>query len=235
MTVGGILDATTYLELRDSIIKAAVDQPQAVVVDISGLRVPRSSAYAAFTSARWQISRWPEVALVLVCMHPEGRHGLRHRVISRSMPVYASLNEALEEVDAQGPRQVRRRATFALSGDDAGLQMGRAWVTLKLLEWSHDDLIPIAKVVVTELVTNVLVHTASEPVVRLEATNAKVTIAVEDDCPKPAVLPDVTKHGVLSGLHIVSAMSRGWGSLPTPTGKAVWATICAENRCRPSE
>ncbi len=40
----GLLDSTTYHALRDTIIKAALDEPAAVVIDVAGLRVPAPSA-----------------------------------------------------------------------------------------------------------------------------------------------------------------------------------------------
>ena len=65
-----MLDATTYLSLRDTIIKAALDEPAAVIVDITALfGSVRSPRWAVFTSARWQVSRWPEVPIVLVSGH----------------------------------------------------------------------------------------------------------------------------------------------------------------------
>ena len=33
LTVDGVLDSSTYLQLRDSIVQAALDEPQAVLVD----------------------------------------------------------------------------------------------------------------------------------------------------------------------------------------------------------
>jgi hypothetical protein len=51
LTVEGVLDATTYLPLRDCIIKAALEDPWAVIVDMGELFVPRESALAVFTSA----------------------------------------------------------------------------------------------------------------------------------------------------------------------------------------
>ena len=79
----GVLDSTTYLQLRDTIIKAALDEPVAVVVNISALRVPASSAYAVLTSARWQVSRWPDVPVLVVCGHAPGRDALRKQGIER--------------------------------------------------------------------------------------------------------------------------------------------------------
>src|ERR1700734_2768047 len=67
LTVEGVLDSSTYLQLRDAIVAAALDEPQAVLVDVNGLDVPASSAWAVFTSARWLLNTWPGIPSHLVC------------------------------------------------------------------------------------------------------------------------------------------------------------------------
>ena len=91
LTVTGRLDATTYLLLRDTIIKAALDEPEAVIVDISGLEICTESALAVFTSARWQVSRWPEVPIVLVSGHYAIRRAIVRNGVARYVPVHATV------------------------------------------------------------------------------------------------------------------------------------------------
>jgi hypothetical protein len=66
LTVDGVLDATTYLPMREAIVKAALDEPRIVIIDISWLTVREDPAWAVFTSARWQIAEWPGVPIGLV-------------------------------------------------------------------------------------------------------------------------------------------------------------------------
>ena len=56
LTVRGTLDSITYRSLRDQIIKAALDEPKAVIVDVTHLGVPAESAWVVFTSARWHVA-----------------------------------------------------------------------------------------------------------------------------------------------------------------------------------
>lgn len=100
LNVDGILDSTTYLPLRDQIIKAALDEPRAVVIDVSPLTVPSPSAWAVFTSARWHVEMWPDVPILLVCSHPEGRKSIERNGITRYVPVYPSTAEAIEASSA---------------------------------------------------------------------------------------------------------------------------------------
>jgi hypothetical protein len=43
LTVDGVLDATTYLPMLEAIVKAALDEPRIVIIDISWLTVREDS------------------------------------------------------------------------------------------------------------------------------------------------------------------------------------------------
>jgi anti-anti-sigma factor len=228
LTVTGRLDASTYLLLRDSIVKAALDEPEAVIVDISGLEICAESALAVFTSARWQVSRWPEVPIVLVSEHDAIRRAIARNGVDRYVPVHATVSAALAE-----PRRTpsRRRARVNLPAEPISLRRSRDLVTERLTAWSHDDLIPVAKVIVTALVENVLAHTDSAPSVRVESNGVTVTVAVEDTSRAPPSMSE-PRYGRAppSGLRIVAALCRTWGNSPTPAGKTVWAIVGPENK-----
>ena len=85
--------------------------------------------------------------------------------------------------------------------------------------------------VVNVFVENVLEHTGSVPKMRIETDGVTATIAVSDESTSPAVrLPSPDKGIDVSGLAIVDALSRAWGSTPTSSGKTVWAVIGPENQ-----
>jgi anti-anti-sigma factor len=231
LTVHGVLDTTTYQLLRDIIIKAALEVPAAVVIDITDLDVPASSALAVFTSARWHVGRWPEVPILLVCAHRAGRDAITRNGVSRYVPVYAAVGLATAALDADIPARRRRRARARLPADVSSLRQSRELVNDWLTAWSRDDLIPAAKVVVTEFVENVLQHTDSAPEVRLETDGSDVTVAVQDCSHRPPALNEFsTVRHIPSGLGLVAALCRMWGNAPTSTGKTVWAVIGPENR-----
>lgn len=231
LTAKGILDNTTYRSLRDEIIKAALDQPDAVIVEITELTVPVESALAVFTSARWHVGRWPEVPIVLVCAHSRGRNALHRNGIPRYVPVFAAVESAVNALSRPGSPPYRRRARAQLPAKAASLQRSRQLAEEWLTAWSQADAIPVAKVVVTALVENVLEHTDSSPDIRLETDGRSVTVAVSDTSPTPAALHEGTGANTMSlGLRIVAALCRAWGNAPTPSGKTVWAVIGPENR-----
>ncbi|MDT5137475.1 MAG: hypothetical protein QOD58_1737 [Mycobacterium sp.] len=98
--------------------------------------------------------------------------------------------------------------------------------------WSAIPLIPVAATVATVFIENVLQHTDSAPVLIAEKYQRTLTVAVEDCSLQPATRHEYAGRGIdiVSGLSIVSALSRIWGSTPTSAGKTVWALVGAENR-----
>jgi anti-anti-sigma factor len=230
LAVDGVLDTTTYLRLRDAVIKAALDEPQAVLVDVSALDVPASSAWSVFTSARWHVSTWPDVPIVLVCGHGGRRRTIARTGVTRYVPVYATTETAIAAVS--GGQRARRRARTDLPASLASLRRSREFVAEWLGEWSRHELIAVATVVVNVFVENVLQHTASGPVLILESDGRAVTVSVQDESSTPAARHEDPYRGGerVSGLAIVASVCRAWGSTPTPSGKTVWAVLGPENQ-----
>jgi hypothetical protein len=231
LAVSGVLDSSTYLELRNAIIKAAIDQPSGVLIDVTALRVPAPSAWAVFTSARWHVSIWPDVPISLVCAHERGRDEITRNGVARYVPVYPSEQTALANL-LDHRQSFKRRVVAELPAVPASLRTARRLATEVLLEWSLPELVAVATVIVNVFLENVLEHTESAPVLRLESNGTLVTIAVADGS---SVLPArhedaFTSKERVSGLAIVAAVCRAWGNTPTPSGKTVWAVIGPENR-----
>jgi anti-anti-sigma factor len=231
LTVEGVLDSTTYLKLRDSIIKAALDEPRAVLVDVNALDVSSSSAWSVFTSARWHISTWPDVRVVLISNRPEHQSTIARTGVTRYVPAHTSVEAALATLTDNAPC-VRRRMRAELPAALASLRTARAVVADCLGAWSQGELTPVATVVANVFVENVLQHTTCAPVMVVESNGTMVSISVRDDSVAPAVRHEDPYRGgdPVSGLAIVASVCRAWGSMPTLSGKAVWAVIGPENR-----
>jgi anti-anti-sigma factor len=231
LTVEGVLDTSTYLKLRDSIIKVALDEPRAVLVDVNALDVPSSSAWSVFTSARWHVSTWPDIPVVLISGRAEHQNTIARTGVTRYVPAHASVEAALATLGDNGP-SARRRIRADLPATLASLRAARALVADCLSAWSQHDLIPVATVIVNVFVENVLQHTACEPVVVVESNGTLASISVRDNSVAPAVRHEDPYRGgdPVSGLAIVAAVCRAWGSMHTSSGKAVWAVVGPENR-----
>lgn len=227
----GVLNSLTYRSVRDTVIKAALDEPRAVIVDVNRLSVPSPSAWSVFTSARWHVSTWPNVPILLACSDIERRRAIAASAVTRYVPVHTSLEAALDAVDDLASHG-RRRARAALPRSRASIRLARAMIHEWLTTWSVNKLIPVAGTVATVFVENVLEHTESAPVLVVENCKDTLTVAVEDRSHQPVNRREDATGGIdaVSGLAIVGALCRAWGSTPTSSGKTVWAVIGSENK-----
>jgi anti-anti-sigma factor len=231
LVMDGVLDSSTYRSVRDIVIKAALDEPRAVIVDVNRLCVPSASAWSVFTSARWHVSVWPDVPILLVCAQPRVRRAISAGGVGRYVPVHPTRELALDALRGRS-LPVRRRARSELPVARVSVGLARAMVTDWLTRWDRVDLIPVAATVATVFVENVLDHTDSAPVLIVETYRDTVTVAVEDCSDRlPGRHEDAYRGAeIVSGLAIVSALCRAWGATPTSSGKTVWALIGYENR-----
>jgi hypothetical protein len=230
LTVDGVLDSTTYLQLRNSIVKTALDEPQAVLIDVNALAVPAPSAWAVFTSARWLVDTWPAIPIHLVCGNINRRNTIARNGITRYVRVHATIAHALDALS--DTHRARVRVSVELPAALASLRVARGFVAERLADWSFEALIPVATVVVNVFVENVLQHTVGGLVVVLETDGTTVAVSVKDESANPPARLEYPLIGGerISGLAIVASLSRVWGSAPMLTGKTVWAVIGPENR-----
>jgi hypothetical protein len=227
----GVLDSSTYRSVRDIVIKAALDEPPAVIVDVDRLSTPSASAWTVFTSARWHVSIWPDVPILLVCAEPRRRREIIKRGVARYVPVYATRESALEAVHRRA-LTLRRRVRAELPRSTGSLATARGLVTDWLTGWDIRDMVPIAATVATVFIENVLDHTESAPALIVESYRDTVTVAVEDGNAQLPGRHEDAYHGaeIVSGLAIVAALARVWGATPTSSGKTVWALVGSENQ-----
>ncbi|CAM5375610.1 hypothetical protein SPURM210S_05365 [Streptomyces purpurascens] len=81
--------------------------------------------------------------------------------------------------------------------------------------------------VVSELVTNALVHTQGAVRVDLTLAADRLRVTVNDSSPRAPAKPVVVDWEATGGrgLFLVEAMSTAWGSVPVGGGKQVWSEI----------
>jgi anti-sigma regulatory factor (Ser/Thr protein kinase) len=120
-------------------------------------------------------------------------------------------------------------ASLPLSRDARTPAEARQFVVSRLAESGHGELCDAAALVTSELVTNVLVHTDSVPVVRVLVGAEVVRIEVEDGCPVLPVAGMLDPTAVCGrGLVLVEQFTQRWGVSPVAqTGKVVWLELVA--------
>lgn len=220
----GVLDAANYGGLRVDLVKTAIDEPRAVIVDLDELSVPDSTALSLFSSVHAQIAQWPGVPLLVVAARGPQRKLLAAYRLARFVPVYRSVMAAVAAIDDPPPRRIARRR---LPNSLTSAALARRFVLDVCSDWPVAARTEDATMVANELVENTLLHTYCAPSLRLELRRGRLTIAVYDDDPAMAQLiePDTDHH---RGLVLVAGLCRVWGCSRTPSGgKVVWAVLAA--------
>lgn len=126
---------------------------------------------------------------------------------------------------------VQRRFRFELAAHPGSPAQARRLTRARLTGWSVcEDTCDTAALVVSELVTNAIVHTASSHIVcELHDGDDLVRIAVRDEGCAPGRPRANTRrqpeeeHG--RGLLLVDAVCRAWGALEQGPGLLVWADL----------
>ncbi len=131
-----------------------------------------------------------------------------------------------------GPDQAaaERRFRFELAAHPGSPAQARRLARARLTGWSVcEDTCDTAALVISELVTNAIVHTASGTVVcELHDGDDLVRIAVRDEgCapgePHPSPQRPEEEHG--RGLFLVDALCHAWGAQEDGPGLLVWADL----------
>ena len=91
-----------------------------------------------------------------------------------------------------------------------------------------------ARLLVSELVTNAIIHARTAFAVTLVVSRHAVRLEVSDRSPAPPVIADVTCDGDSGrGLRIVAGLAHDWGVTRDPAGgKSVWASVLTVPRQR---
>lgn len=131
------------------------------------------------------------------------------------------------------------RQTFALPATPSSVRTARDWVVAVLTENGRDDLADSARIGVSELVTNALLHGEAPVQVRVGGTRRRPRIEVHDHSlippsrrrPAPLDLDDESTWVTTGrGLDLVAAYSQAWGADVDSrgVGKVVWFEPAAE-------
>lgn len=215
---------------------------------------------SVFTAVWSRLSTWPGIPVHLVADREPLATALRTGAVSRFVPVHRTLADALDAVGVPPPRQ---RTELRVHAGTPGAHAARAWVADVVTSWnltaapphrrtsstdpivawfdshSEDDiarewLLEVVQVA-SELVENVLRHTGSDALLRLEVRPGQLSIAVSDDDPGPPGLLLAADSGLTGGrdLVVVEHLAHAWGHRERPSGgKAVWAVLTTGSGAR---
>ncbi|WP_343245113.1 ATP-binding protein [Streptomyces sp. SID14478] len=153
-----------------------------------------------------------------------------------SAPLGTEVGEAtLSDRSGTSTGPAARRSSFELAPHPGSAAQARRMTRAHLSGWGAcEDTCDAAALVVSELVTNAIVHTASRRIhcelhELCDDSGERVRIAVRDEgCmpgdtrPAGRIAPE-EEHG--RGLLLVAAVSTAWGAQETGPGLLVWAEL----------
>ncbi|WP_019874975.1 SpoIIE family protein phosphatase [Sporichthya polymorpha] len=115
---------------------------------------------------------------------------------------------------------------LVLAAEPDAATKARRFVATELAD-APGDTVGTAELVVTELVTNSVLHAAAPIVVRVKRTDGGARIEVEDGGRDLPIAPPLNPHSMTGrGLALVAATTAGWGVEPAADGrKIVWAEV----------
>jgi CheY-like chemotaxis protein len=129
-------------------------------------------------------------------------------------------------VDVTRP-PVAADATLDLADALESAAVARRFVRDRCAQWRLDAVVDDVLVVVSELVTNAVIHAQSGAELRLVLSEALLRVEVVDDgagAPDPQLASSEDEHG--RGLLLVTVLSDAWGVDATSDGrKVVWADL----------
>jgi anti-anti-sigma factor len=220
----GVLDLSAVPALREDVLKAVVEQPRAVILDLTDLTALDARCTSIFDAVARQACEWPGTVLALCGAHDAVARTLARSGAPRFLALFEDVDEALRRAREQPPRQ-RREAQ--LPADPTAARQARHMVRDLCDRWQLEDLRDTAMLVVSELVANTIRYAGSPPRLRVELGPRTLTVAVGDDCPdlprRPAATSDLEGG---RGLFIVEQLAVAWGvHQHAGDGKTVWCAL----------
>ncbi len=136
----------------------------------------------------------------------------------------ARLLHVVEDV----ARTAEAVASIDLPEDTASTSRARRFVGDHLDRWARADLYDDVCLIVTELVSNAVIHARSESRVVLRLGDGVLRIEVTDQGPgTPEPQPASATRPNGRGLMLISAIATAWGIDPATGGKQVWVEVAA--------
>lgn len=229
-TAGGFEVVAEAGDGQAAVVAAEREQPDVVLLDC---RMPGADAFDALPGLR---AAAPDARIVLVsgadladlrtATRSAGAIGYLTkqtpaRRLAAELEALVGLVEAVEQLLSEASRRFEQ--------DTQSARAARRFVTEALTGWDDDegDLIDTVTLLVSELVTNAVLHAGSEVevMVRLTDTAARIEVtdaSAESIAPRDAAIDE--DHG--RGLALVGTLARRWGVRSAQGGgKTVWFEV----------
>jgi DNA-binding NarL/FixJ family response regulator len=153
--------------------------------------------------------------------------GITARRLVDELFAVAGLLELVEGVVAE--------VKAGLGADTASAGQARRFVDEVLSRWHCETVLDDVKLLVSELVTNAVVHAGSDVEVAVRLLADSVRIEVVDRSPASSLAAKSPTDDAESGrgLLLVETMASAWGVEPIERGKSVWFEVPRLDRSEP--
>ncbi|MEX2587218.1 MAG: ATP-binding protein [Actinomycetota bacterium] len=130
-----------------------------------------------------------------------------------------------------GCSHFRFRADLRLPAQAAALASARRFTESRLAQWHVPQLTDSLNLLVTELVTNAVVHGGTEAHLKLLFDSRRLRVEVRDgSSAEPRVQRYSTTATTGRGMQIVDSLADRWGTKREDVGKVVWLELDVDPR-----
>ena len=217
-------------DVIEELLSTLAGQPPLVLCDLTGIAPAGAAMTEGFAPVTHYLSHWPGTLVLVHCPDPALRLRLTDAGVGEQILICDSWIQGLSEAMAQ--RLAVQQESVYLAPVLSAAQEARRVVKCTLQAWELAPAAPATLLVVSELVTNAVLHAHTVLDLAVSHTGDRLRVAVGDrggGAARSEVgdLQDMALSG--RGLLIVHACARGWGVLPRrpSCGKTVWAIIDA--------
>lgn len=226
VTVNGDLHLGSYRQLRDGLLEVAADAPDAVIARIDDLGFGADAPLSVFGTVARRLGTWPGIPFALATGAAGQARTLREQGVHRRVAIRDDVRSAERALC----KPTRRQVEVLLPRGQEASGIARTAVREACAEWAVPQFVYDGILVAGELAENAVRHTATAATLRLDLRRGRLTVAVLDGDPHPAVLlPRPTPGAAGLGLHIVAQSAAEWGCSPRWSGgKVVWAVLTSD-------
>ena len=219
----GTLDQNSAVRAVVALRDCLADAPAAMLIDIGHLRIANEVSLRPVLGLFDEVRDWPRTHVGICAASPANV-----AMFGDSAPtVYADVHAGMAAAHAL---PVTPRKTIALAPDADAPAVARDFVLSTCDDWGLRRVAKLATLIASELVTNAVIHARTPSIMTLQRDQRALHVSVQDNDPRPMYRPAPGATGAHNGDHgrgllILDAMADCWGTLPTATGKVVWATV----------
>jgi anti-sigma regulatory factor (Ser/Thr protein kinase) len=208
-----------------AVLVALGEEPDEVVCDLSGVSGPLpTECVGLVASIGAEVQEWPGSPVGVVCPNGALLQRLTQHPDAGHLVLAARRGAVLTRLADTPPRTVRRTP---LPPEARSAGAARQLVAEACLDWECGVQLEAATLIVSEMVTNALLHAGTMLELSVARCEHRLRLAVSDGgTRRPRAQPMDTSRITGRGMLLVAAFSRSWGVLPTADGgKVVWSVL----------